>query len=310
MLPWLAQECASERARTLLIGGDLTDAKDYHSAKLTNRIVEAIANLSYAGLDVVILMGNHDYLLKGHSYFSFLSRLQNVRFITEPTALMDDDGPTAFCLPHSKNPSKEWAGMDFSHFDFLFMHQTVRGAIASNGQEMDGDPLPPLNAGKVFSGDIHVPQIIGDVEYIGSPYHVHFGDRFKPRCILIDKRMQRHDLHYETINRVAMTIQGEPVDADFADLRRGDHVKLKIALDPSEGHEWRRIKREAWDKLTKRGAEVFGIQMVASGNASRLAWARPTDDRPTLTDPEVLERFVLREGLGGEALEVGLRILE
>ena len=161
LFKWLANECASEKVKTLVILGDLTDAKGYHPAELTNKLVERITMLTWLGIEVIILPGNHDYLREGHTYFEFLRFIPGVKFMQTMTALDEDDGPTAFFLPHNKNPSKAWAGLDFSHYDYLFMHQTVKGSIASNGQLMDGEPLPPLNAVKVYSGDIHVPQVIG-----------------------------------------------------------------------------------------------------------------------------------------------------
>lgn len=308
LFKWLVDECVSERVRTLLVLGDLTDAKDYHPAELTNRVVDSLTMLTKLGIEIVILQGNHDYLRAGHAYFQFLNHLPGLKFITRMTDSMLDDGPSAIFMPHSKNPSKEWAGLDFSHFNYMFMHQTVSGSVASNGQLMDGDELPPLNAGKVYSGDIHVPQVLGDVEYVGSPYHVHFGDRFKPRAVLIDKRNKAHDLHFETISRVTLKIKSlrELKAVDW--LKPRDQVRLKIELPAAERHDWRRIRRDAQELLQRAEVDVDGIELTAPKITAPMTPLQRTAS-VALTDDEVIERFVLTEDLGGDALDAGLRVL-
>lgn len=309
---WLLDECVSESVKTLVILGDLTDDKDYHPASLTNRLVESLTMLTYIGVEIVILQGNHDYLRAGHSYFKFLSLIPGITFVTVPTQLdADDDGPLVYCLPHTKTPAKTWQGFDFSHYDYLFMHQTVSGAKASNGQVMAGEALPPLNAGKVYSGDIHVPQVIGQVEYVGSPYHVHFGDRFTPRCILLDRRNRPVDLHYETISRVSLRIES-PKELHRIDwLKPGDQVKLVVTLPEADKADWRRIKADAIKQLERRKVDLCEVKLVVErSGAVRHRDAQGQARSSRLSDPDALWAYVEREDLGGEALDMGLEIMQ
>ncbi|HWY34909.1 MAG TPA: hypothetical protein VNX68_09695, partial [Nitrosopumilaceae archaeon] len=46
LFPWLKQQIISYKPTTLLFLGDTTDAKDRHSAKLTNRIVDCFTDLA------------------------------------------------------------------------------------------------------------------------------------------------------------------------------------------------------------------------------------------------------------------------
>ncbi len=308
---WLANECVSEQVKTLLILGDLTDAKDYHPASLTNELVESLSTITWMGIEIVILQGNHDYLREGHSYFNFLNNFPGIKFITAMTELDGDDGPTACLLPHTKNPAKAWAGFDFSHYDYLFMHQTVKGSIASNGQAMDGEELPPLNAGKVYSGDIHVPQVIGKVEYVGSPYHVHFGDNFKPRCVLIDSRNRPVDLFYETISRVTLRIKSLKELHSIDWLKPGDQVKLVVTLSEAEKVDWRRIKADALKQLARHKVEVEEAQLVVDRSDRQRHRVVGGDARSSLLgDPDALLAYVEREGLGGDAYDVGLELMK
>lgn len=304
LFPWLAEQLKTERVKTLLILGDLTDAKDNHSAKLVNRIVMAINSLPVER--VVILAGNHDWLLKGHEFFRFLAVLPHVEYISKPTEDDEPSGPSAYFLPYSKSPAEDWRGMDFSHYEYLFMHQTVKGAKSSNGQLMEGEDLPALNAVKVYSGDIHVPQVIGGVEYVGSPYHVHMGDAFKPRCVLLERDGNAVDLHFKTISRVTLNVTSLN-ELRGLDLSAGDQVKLRVHLDEAEAHDWAAIRRKAQEHLVGQGVVIHGIELVVA-KAERRFGAVPVVRRVTPAD--AVKRFVDADELGGEALDVAMEILQ
>lgn len=306
LFPWLAEQCVADKVKSLCLLGDLTDAKDYHPAQLSNRLVREVEKIKRVVENVYILMGNHDYLKGGHPYFKFLEVIPGVHVITEIT---EDTifGPAVCFLPHTKNPARDWAGRDFSHFNYLFMHQTVSGAIASNGQEMEGERMPPLDAGKVYSGDIHVPQTIGPVEYVGSPYHVHFGDAFKPRCIVIDRNQRAHDLHFETISRISIKASSLS-DLRRLDVRPGDQLKVTLQLDQSEKHEWLRLRREVSEWATKREVILAGIKLEVRKPRARLGLE--ARKHVQLQPAEILKSFVEADDLGGEMLDAALDCVE
>lgn len=305
LFPWLAQQCAKWEVQTLCILGDLTDAKDYHSAELVNRVVASIQALKACAPRIIILMGNHDYLRAGHAFFSFLSTMPGVTFVTQPLDT-SAEGESCLFLPHTRTPAKDWADYDFSHYQYVFMHQTVKGSKASNGMLMDGEQLPDLSAaGKVWSGDIHVPQTIGCVEYVGSPYHVHFGDRFRPRCIVLDRRTEV--IRFPSISRLAVTV--DSFDALKAlRLNAGDQIKLSFNLQRSEVHGWRDIRRAADDYLRSIGAEVHGIELVVPKTTKRVRVGHAT--QTTATPADIVQAFVEREDLGAESLDVAIEVLD
>lgn len=310
--PWLADQSRIEGVKTVVICGDLTDAKDYHPASLTNRLVAAIAKLREQVDEIIIDLGNHDYLREGHAYFAFLNNIPGVTFITKPTEFMLDTGPTSLFLPHTKTPAQTWAGMDFSHYDYLFMHQTIKGSLSSNGTEMEGEELPDLRAaGKVWSGDIHVPQVIGPVEYIGSPYHVHFGDAFRPRCVLLDRRNRPVDLHFETISRLSLKIAGVD-DLRRLKMRAGDQVQVKLVLAESEAHEWAARRRAVSDYLRRAEVQLHGIKLEVerSQTRRRMPGQALGPGLPQKRPEDVVIDFVRANDLGVEAVHAGLGVLE
>ncbi len=257
--------------------------------------------------EVLILQGNHDYLRAGHAYFEFLNHLPGVRFITRPYEDTLTDGPATLWLPHTKTPSKDWADLDTTHFDYVFMHQTVGGAVASNGQKMDGENVPDMSAwGKVYSGDIHVPQKIKGVEYVGSPYHVHFGDSFDPRLVLIDRRNRPVDLHFPCIRRETVTVSSLR-DLKRREFRPGDQIKLRFDLTEADKHEWRTLRRLALEHLRHEQVEVEGVELRVQKVGAAL---KDTSPRTTsINAAEAVYRFCATQELGGDALDEGLEIV-
>ena len=290
-----------------MVLGDLTDAKDYHPAELVNRIVREFSKLSEVVDNIYILKGNHDQLKEGSMFFAFLDELPNVKVITRPTEVGDGEALCYF-LPYSRNPGTEWASLDFSHYDYLFLHQTVRGAVASNGQEMDGEALPSLNAAKVYSGDIHVPQIAGAVEYVGSPYHVHFGDAFVPRCVAIQRDRRAFDLNFETTRRLSLKLEGRAGIVRLRDVASATtQAKVTVRLSRAEAHEWQAIRREVIEACLASRIELCGLKLEVEKPAGK-AGTRP---RRCAVDPgEAMYRYVDADGLGGDLLDIGLEIME
>ena len=309
---WLRKTCEKEAVQTLLILGDVTDAKDYHPAELINRIVREIDLTRACVPEIIILQGNHDYLRLGHPALGFVSALQGVRFVSKP---MDTsaEGEAALFLPHTKTPLKDWAGFDWSMYRYVFMHQTVDGSIASNGQRMDGDQFPDMtSAGKIYSGDIHVPQVINGVEYVGSPYHVHFGDSFKSRCVLLNAGGEAFDLRFRSISRVTLDVGTLDLGqiCQMHRLRAGDQVKLRLHLGASELHEWHAIKRAAVEEMKTAGVELFGVELVPPKQRRRFNESALPQGAVFLRPQDLVYNFVEREELGADALDIGLELLE
>lgn len=308
LFPWINQKVKEFGVKSIRLLGDLTDAKDNHPASLVNRIVSSIQALHTD--DLMILSGNHDWLLKGNEFFRFLNHLPNVDFITRPTedqALGYQDH--IIMLPFTKTPAKDWENIDWGHYDYAFMHQTISGARASNGQIMDGEGVPPMPVRKrVYSGDIHVPQTIGNCTYIGSPYHVHFGDDFSPRVLILDKGGRETWIQMPSPRRIVLRASGLQ-ELKRAELDEGDQVKLRMVLSAAEKHSWSRIKREATAILEGKGVVVHGVELEVDKEDQGLE-ITSRRDREALSPEQLVRRFVEREELGGAAYDSALDAME
>ena len=84
LFPWLIELVEETGSDEVLILGDLTDAKNNHSAELVNRMVKELTNLP---AHVYVLKGNHDYVDPDQPFFGFLNEIPGVRFVTHPEML-------------------------------------------------------------------------------------------------------------------------------------------------------------------------------------------------------------------------------
>lgn len=315
--PWLRDTAKRERCKTICILGDLVDRKDNHPAILVNRLADEVKRTRDEGYELNILAGNHDWLKEGEEFFRFLRHLDGVNYIVEPWEHPDVKGPLALFLPFTRSPMKAWRelrSLDF--YGYVFMHQTVRGSVASTGERLDGDNLPDLSAaGKVYSGDIHVPQvvhnpIVGDIEYVGAPYHVHFGDNFKPRVVLLENDRHAVDLHVPGMPK-RVTVKATSMEhlKSFY-WENGDQAKIQFHLQREDFHRWAAIRHDVSVFLRSRGVYAHGIELVAVGGDGRRITHNRAYRLSGMTAEQAVAKYVEDGEFGGDAYEVGMQLLE
>lgn len=315
--PFLRDTVKARKVRTITHLGDLVDRKDNHPASLVNRLTDEVKKTrDLTGVTQVFQRGNHDFLKDEEEFFRFLRHMDGVRYVTGPEEDPDVRGASVLYLPYAREPATAWKGYnDLSDYDYVFLHQTVMGARTSNGESMAGEGIPVellRTARKIYSGDIHVPQVVrgafGSVEYVGSPYHVHFGDDFTPRCVLLTAG-GAEDILVPGMPRRVTVRASSILQLRSRLLEQGDQVKLRLELNPEERHEWSRLRREGTDWLRSRGVHVHGVELVKVGDndrrtsnarAARISGASPED---------ALLRYVRDEGLGGDQYDVAMDLL-
>lgn len=300
LFDFLLQECRRLQTKDVLILGDLTDAKDYHSASLVNRIVENLDTISsYA--QVTVLRGNHDGTDPEKPYFRFLNHLEAVDFIAAPERR---DG--ILLLPHSRDPVEEWGHLDMTGVTVL-AHATVTGAVAEAGVQLAGVPRSLFAAAKqVISGDVHVPQKIGNVEYVGAPYPIRFGDKFVGRCLAFKDGVRQPDLHYQTLARRTLRLAA-PRQVRDAGLRPGDQVKVELHLDPGLALSWEKQRAEVIRICAELKLELCGLSLHVEKPTTEKRAAQAATHRRT--DEELVRDFCDREKIGEELEELGRTIL-
>jgi predicted phosphodiesterase len=291
---------------TLLVLGDLTEFRDHHSSKLVNGVVDAFYGLRKTSRinEVYFLSGNHDYVRPDSPYFHFLRRLPWARFFVEPTRI-ELGQETLLFLPHSKDPEKDWKDVQMGEANYIFLHGTMAGAVSETGMKLEGissDWFKGLRC-TILAGDIHVPQKIGNVEYVGAPYPIRFGDTFQGRALYIqDKGIIECPLN--NIRKVTVRTEG-----DLERVRKGDHVRYIIELADSEMGEWQERKKGAAAFCEARGAVLCKVQLERIATVEKKG-GKPTIKLKTRTPEESLALYCRTQGVDAALTEIGHQLLK
>lgn len=302
----------------IVILGDLTEQKDRHPAKLVNRVVDHIVALSRVA-PVAVLMGNHDYKNEGYAFFQFLHKLRDVVWIGSATHGQELGSRYAvfkdcLFLPHTRNYKRDWKVFKenrvFESSSVVFAHNTFNGASVGFGRQLEGIPVEYFPRKTcVVAGDIHVPQELGPVTYVGAPYTVDFGDDYQSRVLIIDGKKM------ESIS-TAEYPQKKLVEIDKLDdlkLRRvtstlhvGDTLRIRVNVDNLEA--WSDLHKQVIAFCTKRGWVPQRIEPVMRKGATKkrvkVVQSQNADDG------ELIEQFGKRHSVDDRVLDMGLKIME
>jgi predicted phosphodiesterase len=275
---------AKYKADHLLILGDLCEQKDEHPAELVNQVVEHIWRLSRKR-KVTLLRGNHDYLSPDSPFFAFVDHIDNVAWINTPTKTWSTGHDHVyFYLPHTDDYERDWANLQFDDCDWIFCHQTFDGVVSESGAELRGIPtrIFPLDAG-VISGDIHKPQALGVVTYVGAPYTIRFGDSYMPRVILIDKDKMSSIPCPGPQKRLLECTAGEKLPLTTKpQILKGDIIKVRCKVKQFEPDKWSRFKASVYEWGEKHGFVIHQITPVFARETTvgkRQSTAVPSDQQ-------------------------------
>ena len=301
----------SETITSIKILGDITEDKDNHSERLVNRITDYINTLRAYTNDIIILAGNHDGVDSERSFFRFLNNMTGVRVITEPMFIGED-----FYMPHSRNFESIWNELVTVH-SFLnrpckrmFFHQGFNGVRVSNGSIIEGINTNVFNNVNedcnIFSGHIHVPQQLGKIIYVGSPYPIYFGDHFDGRFIIYkdDKPLLQH--HLSSIHKYSLTIQDTRELLNF-NLKSGDQMSIVVKISKSKAHTWSSIEERVRAFVNRRNVTIASLQCELVGNDTQILVTH--DNRRHMTDTDLFHEFAKVNDISIGTLLTGLEII-
>lgn len=297
-----------EPIERIWILGDLTDAKDYHSGLLVNLICAHVADLAKLA-EVHIVRGNHDGIDPEWPFFNFLHLIPDVFYYAKPTYA----GRNTFVLPHSRNPNKDWNGIDVwlakTKIDQVMMHMTFKGAISESGVLISDLEVPAQLRRKgwnIYSGDVHVPQQVGNVTYVGSPHHVHYGDKFQPRMLHITVK---GDLSIPLVGIKRMMLDVESAAA-LKDLEgavtKGDQAKVRLHLDESRLGEWQQERHKVMAICDKLGLDVAAVELIRTKSSRPLLAHNKTQRR---TPQEIMAQYVAAHDIAPSSAAVAEMLL-
>lgn len=178
---------------------------------------------------------------------------------------------------------------------------------------LDGIPAGYLNTArraKIYSGDVHVPQKVHvgnvDVEYVGAPYPIRFGDHFKPRAILLADFKKTTSLPINIIQRLTLTVSLADKEIDLAGANKGDQVKVRVQLSPSEYKDWGTCKKRVLAACAEAGVELCGLELEKVANTTSL---KTSEAVVTQTPQQTLSEFCIKNKISRDVVSVGKSIL-
>lgn len=298
---WLAGVAAKWRVDHIDLLGDLCEDRDYHSGWLVNKVVDHLHRLS-DGCSVTCLRGNHDYSVADNPFFAFVGWLPRVRWINTPTVLDGD-----LYLPHTADYARDWSDVRVREHECIFAHNTFDGSDDGYGHKLRGVPLSvfPRNV-CVVSGDVHTPQSVGPVTYVGAPYTVDFGDSYQPRVLLHDGQ------RWESIEvpgpRKRVLRWSTALDAPRVveeSIAPGDIVKVMVKL--RDRADWPRVRDSVHAWCERAGCVLHAVVPTIVDASAHGSSASDTVER--LSDDEVLARFGSARGVPERTMRVGAKLL-
>lgn len=307
----LAKEAIAYGADLIVVAGDLTDKKDGHSASLVN---QTVAEFRKMPVPVIILMGNHDYIDPTEPFFGFLQE-DWCRFVIEPE-ILDVDGTKLLLLPHTRTPDRDWQVWRDVEVDIVVAHQTFHGAstgiqtlkgISSNWFSENMEQMPAV----VLSGDVHPPQVVGDVTYIGAPHPVNFGEDHKYRFLLVDSNEETigvRSLWRDTVQLATRRVEVDgAIPSAFEGLRAGDLVKIVVELESADMGFWDDIRAQIQQYGVENDIYVHGVRaQVTDVKSQALGDHIPVEDHET--PEETLDLYGSGIYMDEAMLDVGIAL--
>lgn len=299
-LKWLVSYTKKDKSIDhLILLGDMTEEKDKHSARLTNEIFHYITIMSKL-CPVYILMGNHDYLVYDNPFFEFLGGINNVTWIGKPTIKKIDNSHIVF-LPHTRQWEHDWKNLFQQKHDMIMTHGTFEGAM-DNGHQLKGIPLSVFPKGsKIISGDIHTPQTIGPLTYVGAPYTIKYGDDYNGRVLLKDGS-KITSLPYDGPQKRLFEIF-DTKELKKLDVRKGDLIKLRINLKSNQYDQWPHIRQTIHDWADKNGYDLTLAPVMERK-------PRKYKSVDVKSDEQLIRSFAKRTDMSKSVLASGLEFLE
>jgi Calcineurin-like phosphoesterase len=309
---WFLTQIKKHKADGVVLLGDYTEAKDRHSGWLVNKVVEHLHAMAQL-CPVIALLANHDYLGDPASAtFGLVSRIEGLTWVSTPKA--GKDLPAAFSmglapalfLPYTADYKRDWdPWMDrggFGNYAPIFAHQTFTGALGESGRRMEGVPVDifPEDA-MVIAGDIHVPQKLGPVTYVGAPYSIDFGDQFAGRILKLEGR-KLTSVVYHGPQKLLLEID------DVSDLNKdatngGDIVKVKVNIADRE--KWAETKDAVMRWGEKQKVWVYSVVPVM-----QKAKQRVRGQVEARSDGELLGVFCKSRNLSESVAKTGRFLME
>lgn len=199
-LKWVFETSKVRGIKDIVFAGDLFQDRQKIDIATYNRTFDIFLKYCDGSINLWLLLGNHDLWYQDrwdiNSVLPF-SALPNVTLI-DKACQINIAGHNIDFLPFVRNPIEHLKILEKNKNSLLIGHLAVHGAdlhglynnLSDVILEHDGDmvkvgPELFIHWSQVFLGHYHGEQKLGNVEYIGSPLQLTFGEAFQEKHIII-----------------------------------------------------------------------------------------------------------------------------
>lgn len=313
IFPFLLKKIQEHDVKNLIILGDILDKKDKHSSYLINQVCQELNFLTHTqNVDITILKGNHDYVDPDEPFLKFLGYMPKITFVRYPEEIEIEDKLCLF-LPHSSQPEVDWQTVNFKQkYDMIFMHQDFVGAKVHEFYSMDKGLTEkhPIFSQKtsIYSGHIHIPQYLFDnrVMYIGSPYHINFGDTYNGRIVIpgtgsIETNLnKKHKIVIYDFDKFLNT---------SLDVKEHDQCKFIIKLPLSKANQYEKYCDAIKDLCVKNKISIFFTELEL---LSEEVYEQEREEEKVIhhSDESRIKEFGVKEKLHPDYINKALDIMK
>jgi DNA repair exonuclease SbcCD nuclease subunit len=293
---------------------------DNHPSRLVNRLVKELDSLCKLGIRITVLKGNHDYVEETEPFFEFLNSSKNITFINTPTL----DENEFLYLPHSKTTIEDFNKFlkDNPNADIgcVLMHHTISKADLNDGFNLETTQTINLqkmvdNLGDtlVLSGDVHVPQTLNNVIYIGSPYSINNGDHWRGRAILLNNEQSDYTeiLFEDSMCKWRFDVNDvgdlEKILTE-SDIHSNDTVLVRVNLDYVDSFDFEVRKKEMKNLLDDKKIKNYSIRLKIINKKAANA-INTVDYKEQLTPVKKLEAYAEASKLQQPIIDIGIDLL-
>lgn len=307
-----------KKANSIIIAGDITDIKDHHTNQFICKLVERVMQMASAtSCRVFLLKGNHDYI---DGDFPLIRVFDHVKVVApekinivpvwkQDSVWVPGIGVTEF-IPHTRGEPEPLKRSEHESPELVVCHQHFEGAHSSSGDVIPGgDPvfksIKDSDALKI-AGDIHAPQVVDGVQYLGAPHPIQFGDDFQPGVWHINGAKELAFVAHAAVRfievratKISTIKKQEP--------KRGDRVRVHASMRKLGGKD----AFERFHDKAHRWADNNGIVLDVKPIVGRSERTKRKAESPQSHSPEaVLELFAQAHGIGPEHVEDALNIMQ
>lgn len=201
-LQWVFDTAKKENIKNIIFGGDILHERQKIDIFVYNKIYNSLnENLTNSNINFYCLLGNHDLWFNENTSISGVYPFQSLkgfRVVSNPETITIEDSEWDF-LPFTHDPIESLSFFEKSNIKnrFLIGHISIDGACLNSGSisdviiEHDGEMVKIskdifVNYKHSFFGHYHQGQALAkNVEYIGSPLELSFGESGEQKHIII-----------------------------------------------------------------------------------------------------------------------------